>query len=392
MSFSESDDIFKIPVLTQSEITALADKAGLYLNSTTGNVEYNGSEIGGGGTVSALPVTVIKSNDDTQVFTRSSPLMVPWNQEKYKDTGFRHGNSTNNSRIKVANDSTYQFGGRIRVRNTVDQRAQPTVKIFVNGTEQDWNLASGYIRNAGSSSDDWTLEFTYEPEKLNANDYVELELSHEDANPITFGSTFIGSESSFWGIKLQGATGAVGATGSGSNIIIQKDDTTVGTTTSTLNIEGNATVTDEGSGKTTVVIGDSGDTYYSQKSTNLNGGTVNAAFGTPLECVPSSGTLEITVSETGDYIIFGRINVGTNLNKDNGAIELIYGIDRGSGATAGPQPYTQNQQAKKNRANGISGTWGGVSLTSGDKVYLFLSTLGDSTTWTEGEIFIATWK
>lgn len=135
-----------------------------------------------------------------------------------------------------------------------------------------------------------------------------------------------------------------------------------------------------------------GDTYYSQKSTNINGGTVNAVFGTPLECVPSLGVLEITVIETGDYIIFGRVNIGTNLNKDNGAIELIYGIDTGSGAIAGLVPYTQNQQAKKKKANGISGTWGGVSLTVGDKVHLFLSTLGDSTTWTEAEIFIATWK
>jgi hypothetical protein len=140
------------------------------------------------------------------------------------------------------------------------------------------------------------------------------------------------------------------------------------------------------------VSGATGDTYYSQKATNLNGGTVNAAFGSPLECVPSSGTLEITVSETGDYIIFGRINIGTDLNKDSGAIQLIYGIDTGSGAAAGAPPYTQNQQAKKNKTNGISGTWGGVSLTAGDKVHLFLSTLGDSTTWTEGEIFIATWK
>lgn len=47
MSFSESDDIFKLLELTQAEITALSDKEGLYRNSTTGNLEYNGSGIGG---------------------------------------------------------------------------------------------------------------------------------------------------------------------------------------------------------------------------------------------------------------------------------------------------------------------------------------------------------
>jgi hypothetical protein len=212
-------------------------------------------EVAASGTAEALPVIVIKSNDDTETFTRSSPLMVPWNEEKYKDTGFSHDNSTNNTRAVVADASTYQFGGRIRVRNTTDQRAQPTVKIFVNGTEQDWNLASGYIRNAGNSSEDWTLEFTYEPEKLNANDYVELELSHEDENPITVESTFIGSESSFWGIKLQGATGETGATGTGSNIVVKKDGVTIGTLTDTIDILGGVPVTDEGGNVTSIEIG-----------------------------------------------------------------------------------------------------------------------------------------
>jgi len=56
MSFSEVDDIFKLLPLTQVEITALADKDGLYKNSTTGNLEYNGSEIGGSGTIEPLPI------------------------------------------------------------------------------------------------------------------------------------------------------------------------------------------------------------------------------------------------------------------------------------------------------------------------------------------------
>ena len=146
---------------------------------------------------------------------------------------------------------------------------------------------------------------------------------------------------------------------------------------------------------TDIILGGSPATplvYYSQKATNTNGGTVNAAFGSPLECIPSSGTLEITVAETGSYIIFGMVNIGIDLNKDSGAIELMYGIDTGGGAVIGPVPYSQNGQHKKNKANGIQGAWGNISLTAGDVVHLFLSTLGDSTTWTAGEIFIQTWK
>ena len=131
--------------------------------------------------------------------------------------------------------------------------------------------------------------------------------------------------------------------------------------------------------------------FYEAKANNLNGGTVNAAFGTPLECIPSSGTLEVVAPKTGSYIISGKINIGTDLNKDNGAIELAYGIDTGSGAVVSSKPWVQVQQAKKNRANGIQGVWGEVSLNQGDVVHLFLSTLSDSTTWTEGEIWIATW-
>jgi len=389
MSFSESDDIFKIPGLTQSEITALADKDGLYLNSTTGNLEYNGSEIGGSGTVEPLPIISLSSTDVSSSIIQSTPTVLDWDVETEKDTGFTHSNITNNSRIEVDVDGTYEIEANIRIESA-EQRAQFVVQILIDGVVQSQPYGSSYIRNSGNSSDFWTCVVNPPPLKLTTGQYIEIQAQIESQITTAISGTFIGTGSSFSMVNLQGTKGDTGATGAGSNIIIEKDDSTVGTTTDTLNFEGNVSATDEGAGKTTITVG--GDTYYSQKSTNLNGGTVNAAFGTPLECVPSSGTLEITVAETGDYIIFGRINIGTDLNKDNGAIELIYGIDTGSGATAGAQPYTQNQQSKKNKANGISGTWGGVSLTAGDRVHLFLSTLADSTTWTEGEIFIATWK
>ena len=66
-------------------------------------------EVAASDTDSALPVIVLKSNDDTNTFTRTSPLMIPWNVEKYKDTGFSHSNSTNNTRVIVDDDSTYQI-------------------------------------------------------------------------------------------------------------------------------------------------------------------------------------------------------------------------------------------------------------------------------------------
>lgn len=386
---SEINDILKLLDLDQTEINALSDKEGLYNNTTTGNLEYNGAEIGGSGTVEPLPIISLSSTDVSSSIIQSTPTVLDWDVETEKDTGFTHSNITNNSRIEVDVDGTYEIEANIRIESA-EQRAQFVVQILIDGVVQSQPYGSSYIRNSGNSSDFWTCVVNPPPLKLTTGQYIEIQAQIESQITTAISGTFIGTGSSFSMVNLQGTKGDTGATGAGSNIIIEKDDSTVGTTTDTLNFEGNVSATDEGAGKTTITVG--GDTYYSQKSTNLNGGTVNAAFGTPLECVPSSGTLEITVAETGDYIIFGRINIGTDLNKDNGAIELIYGIDTGSGATAGAQPYTQNQQSKKNKANGISGTWGGVSLTAGDRVHLFLSTLADSTTWTEGEIFIATWK
>jgi hypothetical protein len=342
------------------------------------------------GTVEPLPICVLSSTNSGLTATQSTPAIFPWDVETEKDTGFTHSNSTNNTRLTVVADGTYQIQANIRMFSS-QQRAQFVGRYLIDGVIQSMPLGSSYIRNNGTSSDFWTCIINPPPVKLTAGQYIEIQIQIEAQGTTTITGQFRGSDSTFSMVKLQGVKGETGTTGSGSNIIVQKDDVTVGTNTDTLNFEGNITSSDDGGGKTTLTIG-GGQTWYKQKVVNTIGGTVNAAFGSPVECVPSSGTFEITVVESGDYVIYGAINIGTNLNADNNAIELIYGIDTGSGASAGAQPFRQAQNAKKNRRNGIQGTFGNISLTAGDKVHLFLSTLGDSTTWESGEIFIQTWK
>lgn len=337
-------------------------------------------------TPDAQPVAALSSSDDASTFSQAIPLIIPWDGQEELDTGFTHDTVTNNTRLQVDEDGTYSIGGFLRILDASNQRAQPVAKIIINGVVQNYPMSSGYIRNSGNSSDYWNLNFTYRPIKLTASDYVEVQVEVESQATVGFTPTLIGSESGFWMVNLQGAKGETGATGAGSNIVVQKDDLTIGTLTDTLNFEGVTSATDEGSNKTTITV----PQYYEDKSTNLNSGTVNASYGTPLEFSPSSGVLECTAPVTGSYAISIRLNIGTNLNADNGAIELAYGIDTGGGASVGPQPWVQTQQAKKNRANGTLGYWGGVALNAGDKVHAFISTLGDSTTITEGEIFIWT--
>ena len=169
---------------------------------------------GGGGTASPMSVMVLTSTVDTATFGINSPLIVPWNSEKYKDTGFSHSNSTNTTRAIVDNDGTYQIQGRLRIKNTVNQRAQPTVNILKNGSLLQGSLDSSYIRNATGASDYWTLNFVYEPEKLSATDYIEVQLTLDTGSLGSFtSSTLIGSESSLSITNLQGTKGDQGPAG-----------------------------------------------------------------------------------------------------------------------------------------------------------------------------------
>ena len=390
--------------ITPSEITTISNQSGTNTgDETTATIQskrpiktINSQSLEGTGdivisaNVEALPICVLTSTNNSLSASQSTPAVLVWNVETEKDTGFTHSNTTNNSRIEVDADGTYQIQANVRMFSS-GQRVQFVGRYLIDGVIQSMPLGSSYIRNSGSSSDFWTCVINPPVVKLTAGQYIEVQIQVEAQNTTSLTGTFQGADSTFSIVKLQGVRGETGATGAGANIFVQDNDVTVGTNTSTLNFEGNATLTNEGGGKTTVNI-DGGQTWYKQKEVNTTGGTVNAVFGSPIECVPTSGTFEITVAETGVYVIYGVISTAANLNADNGAIELAYGIDTGAGAVIGAQPYRQAMNGKKNRSNGIQGTWGNVSLTAGDKVHLFLSTLGDSTTWESGEIFIQTWK
>jgi len=94
---------------------------------------------------------------------------------------------------------------------------------------------------------------------LAENDYIEIWVANNKSTENVTVKHMNVTITSIGGNGAQGAdgaTGATGATGAGANIIVQKDDVTVGTVTDTLNFEGSgvSTVVDEGSDKTTVTI------------------------------------------------------------------------------------------------------------------------------------------
>jgi hypothetical protein len=208
----------------------------------------------GSATAGPQPIINLTSTDTSSTFTQSTPLICDWDVETSKDTGFTHSTTTNNSRIVVDDNGTYQIAASIRVYETSDQRLQTVAKLLINGVIQSQPYGSSYIRNSGQASDYWSCVVNPPPLKLNANDYVEVQIQVESAGTPAYTAVFQGDESSFSIINLTGVKGDTGATGTGSNIIVQKDDGTIGTVTDTLNFEGAAVTSgvDEGGNKTTI--------------------------------------------------------------------------------------------------------------------------------------------
>jgi len=203
----------------------------------------------------------LTSTDNSSTYSDSTPLVIDWDVEQEKDSGFTHSNTTNPSRIQVDNDGTYQFGGLLTSEETGGaQRVQFAPKLLIDGVVQNIALATGYIRSSGASSDQWPAPFVFRPLKLNAGQYVEIqiEVDSSTAQP-SFNPTLLGSSSYFWCLLMKGTKGDRGEPGSGSNIVVKKDGVTVGTLTDVIDIIGGVPVVDQGGNVTSIEIGNYAD-------------------------------------------------------------------------------------------------------------------------------------
>lgn len=252
---SEMGDVLKLVELTQTEIDNLSDQSGLYMNSTTNKLNVDGSEVsGGGGTPEPQSIISLSSTDVTTSIIQATASVLSWDIETYKDSGFTHSNTTNNSRIEVDENGTYEIEANIRMESS-EQRAQFVAKILIDGVVQSQPYASGYIRNSGTSSDFWTCVVNPPPLKLTAGQYVEVQIQIESQATTALTATFIGTESSFSILNLQGTKGEKGDSGTGSNIIVKKNGVTIGTVTDAIDIIGGVPVVDEGGNVTSIEIG-----------------------------------------------------------------------------------------------------------------------------------------
>jgi len=191
---------------------------GATLNSTTLELERNEGladvTVDLAPIIGAQSIINLTSTDNSSTFTRTSPHICTWDVETYKDDGFTHSNSTNNTRITVDSDGTYQIAASIRVRDTSDDRAQFVAKVLINGVVQTQPYGSGYVRDSGNSSEYWSCVINPPPIKLSAGDYVEVQIQGESMIATSFSTQWYGTQSSFSVINLTGTKGDKGDDGS----------------------------------------------------------------------------------------------------------------------------------------------------------------------------------
>ncbi len=140
-----------------------------------------------------------------------------------------------------------------------------------------------------------------------------------------------------------GTNGSIGPTGAGSNIIVQKDNVTIGTLTDTLNFEGAGveSVTDAGNNKTTVIISGGGSTIFgsefevfkSLSQSNTGSGSFQSKLDNTTASKPA-GTYRITF-----YADVAGADGGNTFN-------VRYSVDGTSISphSNGPDYYTMEQK------------------------------------------------
>ena len=201
------DGVFKQKTGVDLEFKTLIGGAGVTITNNANDLTIDATSISG-----HQPIIDLTSTDTSTTIIQATPTVLSWVVERAKDSGLTHDNITNNSRIIVDDDGTYQILGNIRMFSTA-QRCQFVARVLIDGAIQAQPYGSGYIRNAGTSSDYWSCLVTPPPIKLTAGQYVEIQIQVESQTTTAITGTFQGDESSFSIINLTGEKGDTGAQG-----------------------------------------------------------------------------------------------------------------------------------------------------------------------------------
>ncbi len=210
---------------------------------------------------------------------------------------------------------SYRFGNNVTSNTRCGAKAWLEIDTGSGFSEIDGSLTYTYNRGVSYGENTAMAMVVLD---VDAGDKVRMRADREHGSG-TMTTLVDASSLSIFTAGSQGAKGAAGEkgdTGSGSNIIVQKDDVTVGTVTDELNFEGAGvtSVVDDGSNKTTVTIG--GGAYgseYDYNEDDTTSTTTSTSYQLKVTLTTASlpaGNYEISwYSETNQSSTSGSVDV-----------------------------------------------------------------------------------
>jgi len=210
---------------------------------------------------------------------------------------------------------SYRFGNNVTSNTRCGAKAWLEIDTGSGFSEIDGSLTYTYNRGVSYGENTAMAMVVLD---VDAGDKVRMRADREHGSG-TMETLVDASSLSIFTAGAQGAKGAAGEkgdTGAGSNIVVQKDDVTVGTLTDELNFEGAGvtSVVDDGSNKTTVTIGGgaygSEYDYNEEEATTTNDTTTYELKVTLTTASLPAGNYEISwYSETNQSSTSGSVDV-----------------------------------------------------------------------------------
>ena len=210
---------------------------------------------------------------------------------------------------------SYRFGNNVTSNTRCGAKAWLEIDTGSGFSEIDGSLTYTYNRGVSYGENTAMAMVVLD---VDAGDKVRMRADREHGSG-TMTTLVDASSLSIFTAGAQGAKGAAGEkgdTGAGSNIVVQKDDVTVGTVTDELNFEGAGvtSVVDDGSNKTTVTIG--GGAYgseYDYNEDDTTSTTTSTSYQLKVTLTTASlpaGNYEISwYSETNQSSTSGSVDV-----------------------------------------------------------------------------------
>jgi len=219
-----------------------------------------------------LPSVNLCRTTDFNISNSFQDITFNTTEVENQPTVIEHDN-TNTERINTLEDGLYMLSYNGTVHDP-ESTVRYDFRVLKNNTTELACSQSSFEFNDSGGNDSFTFfpcSNTF-PVDLLDGDYITLQVKSDSNSP-----AFVeGGQVNFSLVRLRGTPGEdgeVGPTGAGANIIVQKDDVTVGTVTDTLNFEGGVTVVDDGGNKTTVTVNAATLQATATSTTSTNSGS-----------------------------------------------------------------------------------------------------------------------